>query len=102
MNLPKLKHRETYNLLVLRITNNGILTSAKPCIYCVKQLMRATYIKIKNVYYSDPPGVIQKISFKQLYEDVITKKYTYISSGYRLRMNLDRKLKKGYNKRNLN
>ena len=98
MNLPKLKHRETYNLLVIRITNKGTLTSAKPCYHCIKQLMRAQNIKIKNIYYSDPPGVIQKISFEQIINDVLNNKYNYISSGYRLRMNLNRKLEKNYNK----
>lgn len=98
MKIPKLKHRETYNLLVLRITNKGTLTSAKPCYHCIKQLMRVSNIKIKNVYYSDPPGIIQKISFKQISDDVETKRYTYISSGYRLRMNLNRRLEKNYNK----
>ncbi len=97
MNLPKTKHRQEYNLLVLRITREGTLTSAKPCIHCIKQLMRATYIKIKNIFYSDPPGVIQKINFEQLYDDVIKNKYTYISSGYRLRMKITRRHEKIYN-----
>ena len=97
MKLPKFKHREKYNLLIIRITHNGNLTIAKPCYHCIKQLMRTTKIKIKNVYYSDHPGIIRKISFEQLIDDVLTKKYTYISSGYRLRMNLNRKLKQKYN-----
>ena len=43
MHIPKSKHREEYNLLVLRVTKSGILTSAKPCYHCIKQLMRALY-----------------------------------------------------------
>lgn len=86
--IPKSKHRKEYNLLVLRITRSGILTSAKPCYHCIKQLMRATNIKIKNVFYSDPPGIIQCISFNNLANEVINGTYTYISSGYRLRMGL--------------
>ena len=88
MHIPKSKHREEYNLLVLRVTRSGILTSAKPCYHCIKQLMRATNIKIKNVFYSDPPGIIQCSSFNELVDEVVNGTYTYISSGYRLRMGL--------------
>ena len=99
MHIPKSKHREEYNLLVLRVTRSGILTSAKPCYHCIKQLMRATNIKIKYVFYSDPPGIIQCISFNNLIDEVINGTYTYISSGYKLRMKLTNKYDKKINKK---
>ncbi len=89
--IPKSKHREEYNLLVLRVTRCGYLTSAKPCYHCIKQLMEASNIKIKNVFYSDPPGIIQCISFNSLVDEVISGTYSYISSGYRLRMKITNK-----------
>ena len=96
--IPKSKHREEYNLLVLRISKTGVLTHAKPCYHCIKQLMRATNIHIKNVFYTDDkPGVIQSVSFSELSNSVRNGTYNYISSGYRSRMNLSRKHKKGYN-----
>ena len=96
--IPKSKHREEYNLLVLRISKTGALTHAKPCYHCIKQLMRATNIHIKNVFYTDDkPGIIQFVSFSELSNSVRNGTYTYISSGYRSRMNLSRKHKKGYN-----
>lgn len=96
--VPKSKRREEYNLLVIRISKTGTLTHAKPCYHCIKQLMRATNIHIKNVLYTDDkPGVIQCISFNELSNSVINGSYNYISSGYRSRMNLSRKHKKGYN-----
>ena len=96
--VPKSKHREEYNLLVLRISKTGILTHAKPCYHCIKQLMRASNIHIKNVFYTDDkPGIIQCISFNELSNSVRNGTYTYISSGYRSRMNLSRKHNKGYN-----
>lgn len=91
--IPKLKHREEYNLLVIRITKHGSLSSAKPCYHCIKQLINANNIKIKNVYYSDPPGIIQCISFNELAKSVINGTYDYISSGYRVRMHIEKKIK---------
>ena len=97
--IPKSKHREEYNLLVLKITKDGLLTNSKPCYHCIKQLMRASNIHIKNVFYTGlNPGIIQCISFKELVRLVNNGSYNYISSGYRSRMNLSRKCKKGYNK----
>ena len=96
--IPKSKRREEYNLLVLRISKTGNLTHAKPCYHCIKQLMRATNIHIKNVFYTDDnPGIIQCVSFNSLVVSVNNGTYNYISSGYRSRMNLSRKHKKGYN-----
>ena len=85
--IPKSKHREEYNLLIFRITRSGLLTSSKPCYHCIKQLMKATNIKIKNVFYIDnKPGIIQCISFNYLIDLVNNGLYNYISSGYKSRM----------------
>ena len=85
-NIPKTKHILKYNLLVIRISKCGMLTSAKPCYHCIKQLMNVKHIKIKNVYYSDPPGIIQCVPFDNLVDAIISKTYYYVSSGYRTRM----------------
>ena len=78
------------DLLVIRISKHGYLSNSKPCYHCIKQLELAYYVKIKNVYYSETNGKIKHITFNNLVNSIYTKEYTFISSGYRMRMNLQK------------
>lgn len=88
--IENIKPSKKYDLLVLRISKVGNLSLAKPCYHCIKQLERAPFIKISNVFYSDRCGIIQVTKFNNLTELVRIGKYTYISSGYRHRMKLSK------------
>lgn len=84
----KINKYKKYNLLVFRVSKDGSLGSSKPCYHCIKQLINQHKVNINNVFYSDPPGIIQKIKFSVLADAVNNGTYTYISSGYRRRMGI--------------
>ena len=72
------------NLLVVRMSKTGLLNVAVPCQHCIKQLAAATFVNIKNVYYSNDEGHIQC----QKFDDLVNSPYKFISSGYRNRMGM--------------
>lgn len=90
------------DLIVLRISRYGNLCYSKPCYHCIKQLERASYIKIKNVYYSESGGSITSVYFKDLVN--MTQLFNiFISSGYRHRMHIiQKKEKTKLQKKNIN
>lgn len=67
-----------YNLLVFRIDKKNIKNS-KPCLNCLKYINKSK-LKIKNIYYSNSDGGINKESFEHL-----LKNTDWISSGSRYR-----------------
>lgn len=72
--------------MVVRLSKTGILNNAEPCFHCLMQLQRATFVNIKNVYYSVGPD---KIVCKK-FEVMVNSPTKFISSGYRNRMGLPR------------
>lgn len=74
------------DLMVVRLSKTGILNNAEPCHHCLKQLQQASYVNIKNVYYSTSPNTIVCKKF----EDMVNSPTRFISSGYRHRMGLPR------------
>ena len=46
------------SILVVRVNNNGELRMAKPCKYC---MMYIDYVNIKNIFYSNRNGEIEKL-----------------------------------------
>ena len=74
------------DLMVVRLSKTGILNNAEPCFHCLMQLQRATFVNIKNVYYSVGPDKIVCKKFK----DMVNSPTKFISSGYRNRMGLPR------------
>lgn len=57
------KYRQ-YSLMVLRYRSNGDLCESKPCMMCIKGIMR---MGIKNVIYSKGDGTIIKNKTEMLY-----------------------------------
>jgi hypothetical protein len=78
------------NLLVVRITKTGKLNNAEPCHHCMLQLIRANFVNIQNLYYTNSSGTITCRKFT----DVIDNPNTFISSGYRVRMGMSTKVEK--------
>lgn len=80
------KHKiYTYDLLVFRVFHNNTLHYSRPCYHCIKNMEKALFIKIRNVYYTAQEGEIKCETFKQL-TDSANNGTAKISSGYRLRM----------------
>lgn len=72
------------NLMVVRLSKTGILNNAEPCYHCLQQLKVATFVNIKNVYYSTAPDQIVCKKF----DDMVNSPTNFISSGYLHRMGL--------------
>ena len=90
--LQKLKFKNAHkthpikmNLMVVRFSKTGVLGNAEPCFHCMKQLARAEFVNIKNVYYSDSEKIVCK-----KFQDMVTSPTHFISSGYRNRMKITR------------
>lgn len=83
--INKLLHKpnkpKQVDLLVIRITKSGILGNSRPCKYCLEYLKNLSQIgiNIKNVYYSNEIGCINREGFIQMF----TGKKQHVSSGYR-------------------
>lgn len=73
------------DLLVIRITKSGILGNSRPCKYCLNHLKNVYQlgITIKNIYYSNEYGSINREGFIQMF----TNDKQHISSGYRRNFN---------------
>lgn len=72
-NIPK-----NIDLLVIKLTKSGKLSSSRPCIHCLNSLEKSN-LKFKNIYYSDSNGNILKEKFSNMKNNPTT----YISSGKR-------------------
>ena len=83
------------NLIVIKVSKTGNISTARPCYHCIKQLERAAFVRIKNIYYSNHEGNIIKETFEQLIKSVYDGT-AIISSGYKMRMNLSSKLSKDF------
>lgn len=79
------------NLIVIKVSKTGNISTARPCYHCIKQLNSASFVRIKNIYYSNHDGNIVKETFDQLIKSIYDGT-AVISSGYRMRMNLTTKL----------
>lgn len=88
--IKKRKRIETLSMMVIRFTKAGQMRYARPCYHCIKQLMQAKFLRIKDIYYSDVNGAIscEKIC------DMLDSPRTVISSGYKFRMYIQENKKK--------
>lgn len=84
-----------FNLIVIKVSKTGNISTARPCYHCIKQLESASFVRIKNIFYSNREGIIIKETFEQLIKSVYDGT-AVISSGYRMRMGLSVKESKKY------
>ena len=74
------------DLMVVRLSKTGKINNAEPCHHCMQQLKRASYVNIKNVYYStENNGIVCK-----KFDDMIRSPTFFISSGYRKHIGMER------------
>lgn len=78
--MSKLRIRHcTTDMIVIRIGKNGNLLNSQPCYHCAIEMFRNKKIEIRNVYFSNQYGIIEKHNFKHWY---LTANH-HISSGWR-------------------
>ena len=63
-----IKHKKI-NIIVIRINNIGQLCNSKPCYHCIVEMYKKYSRIIKNIYYSDSNGKIQKTNIYDLYDN---------------------------------
>ena len=89
---PKFSGKDkNIDLLVLRMSETGVLGLSKPCAHCLKFMARMKGYNVKFVYYSDNAGNIMGDTFTHLYAE----RTQYFSKGYTYK-------KKAYDKKNIN
>ena len=84
-----------FDLIVIKVSKTGNISTARPCYHCIKQLESASFVRIKNIFYSNKEGNIIKETFEQLIKSVYDGT-AIISSGYRMRMGLTSKQSKDF------
>ena len=84
-----------FDLIVVKVSKTGNISTARPCYHCIKQLESASFVRIKNIFYSNKEGNIIKETFEQLIKSVYDGT-AIISSGYRMRMGLTSKQSKDF------
>ena len=84
-----------FDLIVVKVSKTGNISTARPCYHCIKQLECASFVRIKNIFYSNKEGNIIKETFEQLIKSVYDGT-AIISSGYRMRMGLTSKQSKDF------
>ena len=65
----KRKHqrKKVVNLAVIRISQDGELMNSQPCYHCATELMKNKLIIIKDLYFSNANGMIEKHDFATWY-----------------------------------
>jgi cytidine deaminase len=73
--LPYKRKKENINMLVLRFTKNYKLCMSKPCDQCINNMVnlfpKKGYI-IKDIYYSNTEGNIEKTTLKKIIQTTKT------------------------------
>src|SRR3990167_7116091 len=77
------------DLLVIRVTRGGHISTSKPCGHCIGHLQRIKRYRIRTIYYSEQDRSITKVKFDKLLEHPV-----HISGGFLHKERMD-KLKWG-------
>lgn len=60
------KKRKVIDIIIIRINKSGVLRNSRPCVKCLELLHNNPCFIIKNVYYSNESGEIEKVKFNKL------------------------------------
>lgn len=63
--------RDKIDIVVIRLSRNGIVGYSRPCRNCIVRLMNYDIV-INNVYYSDMDGTIKVEKFSTMYNSPLT------------------------------
>lgn len=65
------------DIVVIRVTKGGYVSTSKPCNHCLNHLRRLKRYRIRTVYYSEQDRSITRIKFEKLLEQP-----RHVSSGF--------------------
>ena len=77
--------RKNINMLVLRFTKTNKLCMSRPCLQCLQYMLKLCPKKgynIKNIYYSNNDGLIQKTTINKLLKENIHYSKSYYQKNY--------------------
>ena len=60
------KYKKVVDLLVIRITRSGMVRRSDPCFMCIKHMQNIKSYRIRNVYFSNEIGEIEKHTLEEL------------------------------------
>lgn len=80
------KRINKYDVLVIRVAKNNKLGSSRPCYHCIMSMMKNSFVKIRNVYYSTNDGTI----VREKLSEMLKSKLTCVSTGWRRRTRMAR------------
>jgi deoxycytidylate deaminase len=65
------------DMIVIRYSNDGELSSSRPCFHCLRTLINSG-LRIRNVYYSNDGEIV-----KEKFSEMIDSELTTVTSGMR-------------------
>lgn len=60
------KYQRTVDLLVIRITKSGMVRQSDPCFMCIRHMQNIKSYRIRNVYFSNEIGEIERHTLEEL------------------------------------
>lgn len=60
------KYRKVVDILVIRVTRSGMIRRSDPCFMCIKHMHNIKSYRIRNVYFSNEIGEIEKHTLEEL------------------------------------
>lgn len=70
--------RTMVDLVVIRASPTGVLGNSQPCRHCAIELMKHKHIQLRNIYFSNSKGDIEKHCFHEWFQ----KTDHHTSSGW--------------------
>lgn len=70
--LPRNKKRCKISLLVIKISNTGLISMSKPCKHCIENMQKIANMKgyfIESVYFSNSNRQIEEWTYTELIND---------------------------------
>lgn len=82
----KKRHKEVYNLIVIRVSKSKVIGNSKVCKNCLDNILlssKRTGIKIKKIFYSNKSGnIIKSTPTRMLNDDDIFVSSFYNTKGF--------------------
>lgn len=74
----RIKYKEV-DMMVIKISKTGCITNSQPCYHCALEMANQKRIKIKNIFYSNDEGCIEKHKFNTWFKNTDH----YVCKGWR-------------------
>lgn len=78
------KRIETYDIVVIRVSKAGTLGNSRPCLHCIRAMLKHPRVRVRNVYYSTNTGMI----VREKLTEMMASETPYISAGWAFRLGM--------------